>query len=91
MLASVDYEGSTPVQAFMAEMDAKEFVARCEAHFRKKPKAPEKIEETPENDAEHETFWEKHQRWAKRHPAGSIHASCDSFEVMFITLNAKKN
>lgn len=91
VMASADYEGSTPVQAFMEEADAKEFVAQCAVHYRKKPKPPATIEDTPENDAEHEAHQEKWRRWAKRHPAGIDFATYASFEIIGIPLNVKKN
>lgn len=87
VMAETDYEGSTPVKAFLDQAKAKEFAARCEAYKVKAPTAPAKIEDTPENDAEHEAFWKKRQRWTERHPAGKLHATCDSFSVMWLQLS----
>lgn len=86
VMSCTDYEGSGPVRAFLSEADAEAFAAKCEAHQRKAPQGPTTIEDTPENDAEHEAFWEKRQRWAKRHPAGESSATCDSFQVVSIPL-----
>ena len=85
VMAQTYHEGSDPVRAFLDEVAANEFAARCEAHERKAPQAPA-IEDTPENDAKHEEFWEKYKRWRKRHPAGESNALCDSFPVWEIPL-----
>jgi hypothetical protein len=86
VMAQTDYEGADPVRAFLDEAAAEAFAAKCEAHQRKAPQEPATIEDTPENDAEHEAFWEKRQRWAKRHPAGEGNATCNSFPVVGIPL-----
>ncbi|MBL8474432.1 MAG: hypothetical protein JNM98_21770 [Rhodocyclaceae bacterium] len=87
VMAQTDYESSVPVRAFLDEAEAEAFAAKCNAHRRKAPQAPETIEDTPENGAERvKAFWVKHQRWAKRHPAGEGSATCDSFQVIGIPL-----
>jgi hypothetical protein len=80
-MASTSYEGSTPIRAFKAKEDAVAFVEKCRAHHCKAPQPPYETVDTPENDELHEKWWDKLQRWRKRHPAGAGNRSCEFFEV----------
>lgn len=86
VMAYVAYEETAPVRAFLTKADAEAFSAKCMAYNEKVPRRPAIIEDTPENDAEHEAYWAKCERWKNRHPAGSGNASCDSYPVWEIPL-----
>lgn len=85
VVAAADYEGSSLVRAFVDKGAADAFAAKCHEYSQKKPEAPP-VEDTPENDAEHEAWWAKHEAWRKSHPAGEDNSSADSFPVMEIPL-----
>jgi len=86
VMAHTDYEGSDPVLAFEDERAARAFIQKCDEHEKNKPHAPNVIDDTPENDAMHEAFWKKRDKWASRHPAGKDNAGCDRFCVYSIEL-----
>lgn len=85
VVANYDYQGSSAVRAFLDKKAAEAFAALCHEYGQKKPEAPP-VEDTPENDAEHETWLGKDEEWRKGHPAGEDHSSADSFLVMEIPL-----
>lgn len=91
VMARTEHEGAAPVRAFLSVHDANEFAEECEAHHRKAPPAPETIDDTLENNAEFEAYWEKLRRWEKRHPAGVGNVACDSFGVACIPLVTGKS
>lgn len=75
-----------PVRGFVTQPSAKAFAEKCRAHTERRPPPPEVIEDTPENDALHNAWWDKLKRWQKRHPAGVAHANADSYSVMPLKL-----
>lgn len=88
VMADVSYEGSTPVRAFYDKQGAENFQQKCYAHRSKAPDKPNEPPcDTPENDALYERFFQKSQRWAKRHPAGEENALCDTFSVLTVPFN----
>lgn len=80
VMADYAYEGSNIVRVFESAGGAGLFVLKCRAHGEKRPESPPPIENTPENDAAHEAWYQKMQAWEKRHPA-KPHTGADSYSV----------
>lgn len=67
---SDNYDGGDTVIGVFAEKDlADAFVEKCKRADARAPQAPEKIEDTPENDKLYDEWYAKLQRWEARHPA----------------------
>ena len=96
VLACYCYEGSDAVKAYADEAAAKAFASVCGVYHgtRSDIPSPPPIEDTPENDAAHDKWYRKVQRWERKHPAGSQFASADSFivkPVEFVKLPGKRS
>lgn len=81
VVAGVEYEGSTPVRAFLSESQAKAFQGHCYAYLRNQP-----LYEDTGDDAVFEEACQRHSEWRKNHPAGQENASSDYFSVLEIPL-----
>lgn len=88
VMADTSYEGSAPVRAFAKQGEAEVFAERCRAYHARRPQAPFIVEDTPENDAEHEAYWVRFNRWKDRHPGGPGAWSFEYFTVHPLTFIA---
>lgn len=81
--ATYHYEGYTVMHAYTRREDAQAFADACTAYHNSedKPQAPKTLEDTPENDAEHEKWWAELNAWEEKHPAPEF-THCDGFTVM---------
>ncbi|RSZ35111.1 MULTISPECIES: hypothetical protein [unclassified Variovorax] len=82
VMACTDYEGDRPLRGFAEAGAAAAFKDKLETYSARRPPAPAECVDTPENDAEHEAWWKKLERWRERHPAGKDHSDHNHFEVI---------
>lgn len=86
VMAITDHESADATKAFQTEAAARAFAQKCAQHQQRAPEAPGVIEDTPANDALHESYWAKHEKWRSRHPAGRDNAHFDRFTVRRVRL-----
>ena len=79
VMGNNDYEPGGPIHAFAEKALADQFVAKWKQHQQRKPEPPEVIEDTPENDALHDRWWQRLERWHARCPGGS--SACSYSDV----------
>ncbi|RZO83019.1 MAG: hypothetical protein EVA65_15880 [Oceanococcus sp.] len=87
VLGLVDYEGSSPIAAFMEREGADEFCERCNAYNSTPKPAPPSVED----DELWGDFTRQMDVWRKRHPAGLDGSINDRFivaEVPLVAANA---
>ncbi len=77
------------LRAFFTEGAAQDFCDKCLAYDRTRPEPPRDIEDSPENDAEHNRWWKRLQRWQKRHPGGPDAWTHNTFTVQSFRLDPR--
>lgn len=89
VMADTIYEGSRPVKVFRNKHRAQALADVSNDHEAKKPRGPDLIEDTPENDAAHDRWWSRLKSWERQHPAGKAYASGGySFSVVPLRYNS---
>lgn len=86
VLVQSPHECSLPLRAFDLEAEANSFVALCQAHDATKPTCPP-IEDTPENDQQHEVWWSAYRHWLAGHPGGAEAGYYDAYTVVSLPFN----
>jgi hypothetical protein len=82
VMACMDYEGSSPVRAFLEREAADRFAAECTAHQEAAPKCPG----VNDDDALWDVFYADSERWRASHPAKDNYGA-DSYRVREVPLS----
>lgn len=71
LLIGSGLESQAALRAFSSARSLNACIDRCRAHEAKRPSYPDRVEDTPENDAAFDLADKKMERWRKRHPGGA--------------------
>lgn len=78
--ADADYHSNKPIRAYARRGQAEAFMERVRVHSERRPSPPGQIEggqRTEQDDVAHDRWWESHEKWLARHPAGKEWATYD--------------
>lgn len=81
------YEAAANIRAFTTRKAAYAFLLKLNAHAAKRPQYPDRIEDTPENDAAFEKVDRQSVSWRKRHPGGEAATSYEDFSIEALRLD----
>jgi hypothetical protein len=86
LLVGVSDGASDALRAFRTPQALNDCIDRCLAHGAKRPRYPDHVEDTPENDAAFDLAEKKMERWRRRHPGGAGAWVHDSFVARVLRL-----